>query len=96
MGKAENIDKCGDIWYYIYGHKLRRGHRYGITCNAVGPTPIETDLIRGIPSEKIHRIVSNLAIKRMGRFEDIANVIDFFIKPESDYITGQVVYLGGV
>jgi 3-oxoacyl-[acyl-carrier protein] reductase len=26
----------------------------------------------------------------------VANVIDFFVKPESDYITGQVIYLGGV
>lgn len=69
---------------------------FGITCNAVGPTPTETDLIRGVPPEKINRIISNLGIKRLGRFEDIANVIDFFIKPESNYITGQVIYLGGV
>jgi len=27
---------------------------------------------------------------------DIANVIDFFIREESDFVTGQVVYLGGV
>ncbi len=69
---------------------------FGITCNVVGPAPIETDLIRGVPAEKIDRIVNNLTIKRLGHFEDIANVIDFFIKPESNYITGQVIYLGGV
>jgi len=69
---------------------------FGITCNVVGPAPIETDLIRGVPAEKIDRIVNNLAIKRLGCFEDIANVIDFFIKPESDFITGQVIYLGGL
>jgi 3-oxoacyl-[acyl-carrier protein] reductase len=69
---------------------------FGITCNVVAPTPIETDLIRNVPSEKINRIVDRLAIKRLGRFEDVTNVIDFFVKPESDYITGQVIYLGGV
>jgi 3-oxoacyl-[acyl-carrier protein] reductase len=69
---------------------------FGITCNAVGPTPIETDLIRNVPKEKIDLIINRLAIKRLGRFEDVANVIDFFVKPESDYVTGQVVYLGGV
>jgi 3-oxoacyl-[acyl-carrier protein] reductase len=68
----------------------------GITCNVVAPTPIETDLIQGVPKEKIDQIVSQLAIKRMGRYEDVANVIDFFVKPESDYITGQVINLGGV
>lgn len=68
---------------------------FGITCNVVGPTPIETDLIRSVPREKIERLVQRLSVKRLGRFEDVANVIDFFVKPESDYITGQVVYLGG-
>ena len=28
--------------------------------------------------------------------EDVANVIDFFINPKSDFITGQVLFLGGV
>ena len=69
---------------------------FGITCNTVALTPIETDLIRSIPREKINRIIDNLAIKRLGRVDDVLNVIDFFIKPESDYITGQVVHLGGV
>jgi 3-oxoacyl-[acyl-carrier protein] reductase len=68
----------------------------GITVNVVGPTPIETDLIRGVPRAKIDEIVERLAIKRLGRFEDVANVIDFFVKPESEYITGQVIYLGGM
>jgi len=69
---------------------------FGITCNVVGPTPVETDLIRSVPKEKIDAIVNQLAIKRLGRFEDVANLIDFFVKPESDYITGQVIYLGGI
>lgn len=69
---------------------------FGITCNAVGPTPIETDLIRNVPKDKIDLIIEQLSIKRLGRFEDVSNVIDFFVKPESDYITGQVIYLGGV
>lgn len=69
---------------------------FGITCNVVGPAPIETDLIRSVPKEKIAAIVEALAIKRLGRFEDVANVVDFFVRPESEYVTGQVVYLGGV
>jgi len=69
---------------------------YGITVNVVGPTPIDTDLIRGVPADKIQRILEQQAIKRLGRFEDVANVIDFFIRPESEFVTGQVIYLGGV
>lgn len=77
----------------VVSHELAE---FGITCNAVGPTPIETDLIRTVPKNKIDKIVQNLAIKRLGTFEDVANVIDFFINPGSNYITGQVIYLGGV
>lgn len=67
----------------------------GITCNAVGPTPIPTDLIRGVPKAKIDEVVARLAVKRLGRYEDVSNVVDFFVRPESDYVTGQVIYLGG-
>lgn len=68
---------------------------FGITVNAIGPTPIETDLIRGVPREKLQHIIDTLAIKRFGAFADVAHVIDFFTHPASDYITGQVIYLGG-
>ena len=68
---------------------------YSITVNAVGPPPVETDLIQSIAPEKIKRLVRRQAIKRKGEFKDISNVIDFFIKPESGFITGQVLYLGG-
>ncbi len=68
----------------------------GITCNALGPTPVETDLIRNVPSEKLQQLVSLQAVRRYASMEDIHNVIDFFVRPESDFITGQVLYLGGV
>jgi 3-oxoacyl-[acyl-carrier protein] reductase len=68
----------------------------GITVNAVGPTPIDTDLIRSVPRDKIDSLVNRQAIKRMASFTDVSNVIDFFIRPESDFVTGQVVFLGGV
>jgi 3-oxoacyl-[acyl-carrier protein] reductase len=68
---------------------------FGITCNVVAPTPVETDLIRSVPKEKIDRLVEALAIKRLGTFDDIANAVDFFASRKSDYVTGQVIYLGG-
>jgi 3-oxoacyl-[acyl-carrier protein] reductase len=68
----------------------------GITVNAVGPTPVKTDLIRNISKEKLTSLLNRQAIPRFGEFEDISNVIDFYIKPESNFVTGQVVYLGGV
>jgi 3-oxoacyl-[acyl-carrier protein] reductase len=69
---------------------------YGITVNAVGPTPIETDLIRSVPQKKMDALIARQAIRRLGEFKDVSHVIDFFISPASDFVTGQVLYLGGV
>jgi len=69
---------------------------FGITVNAIGPTPVKTDFISAVPQEKIDNLLRRQAIHRFGEFRDISNVIDFFINPESDFITGQVLYLGGV
>jgi 3-oxoacyl-[acyl-carrier protein] reductase len=69
---------------------------FGITVNALGPTPIKTDLIRGIPQEKLDSLVARQAIKRYGEMRDVIQVIDFFVDPASDFVTGQVIFLGGV
>ncbi len=68
----------------------------GITVNAVGPTPIDTDLIKNVPENKLQDLLDHQCIKRFGKFEDVKNVIDFFLKPESNFITAQTIYLGGV
>jgi 3-oxoacyl-[acyl-carrier protein] reductase len=69
---------------------------YGIRVNAIGPTPVQTDLIKAVPKQKIEALIESQAIKRLGVENDVINVVDFFISPKSDFITGQVIYLGGV
>lgn len=69
---------------------------FGITVNAVGPTPIQTDLVRGVPQDKMERLLQRQTIHRFGTFEDVINVVEFFLREESNFVTGQVIYLGGV
>jgi 3-oxoacyl-[acyl-carrier protein] reductase len=73
----------------------REAGGFGITCNAVGPCPIKTALTEKVGAEKIQRLIDRQAIRRWAEFEDVANVIDFFLRPESGMVTGQIVYLGG-
>jgi 3-oxoacyl-[acyl-carrier protein] reductase len=68
----------------------------GVTVNAVGPTPISTDLIKNVPENKIQELIAKQSIRRLGKFDDVLNVIKFFIAPESNFITGQIIYLGGI
>lgn len=69
---------------------------YGITVNAIGPSPVKTDLIKAVPQNKLDELLSAQSIRRFGEFRDVINVIDFFLLPNSDFVTGQVIYLGGV
>lgn len=69
---------------------------FGITCNAVGPSPIKTGLLSGVPEKKLAKLIAAQAIHRWAVPEDVVNVVDFFLRPESSMVTGQVIYLGGV
>lgn len=68
----------------------------GITVNAVGPTPVPTDLVGAVPEAKMQALIARQAIQRYGTMEDVLNVCDFFLRDESDFVTGQVIYLGGI
>lgn len=69
---------------------------YAITVNAIGPTPIDTDLTRAIPTKKMDALVAQQTIKRLGTFADVSNVTDFFLSRHSAFVTGQIIYLGGL
>ena len=67
-----------------------------ITCNTVGISAIETDMLRQLNKEKIDKVVAALPLSRYATVEDITNVVDFFCSEKSNYITSQTIYLGGV
>jgi len=69
---------------------------FGITVNAVGPTPVPTDLVGAVSQDKMTALIARQAIPRYGTMEDVLNVCDFFLREESEFITGQTLYLGGV
>jgi len=69
---------------------------FNITVNAVGPTPVMTDLIRNVPRRKLDALIGTQAIHRMAEYGDITNVIDFFVSRESGFITAQTIFLGGI
>lgn len=69
---------------------------FGITANTIGLTPVKTDLIKNVPVVKINNLLEKLTVKRFAEFTDISNITDFFIREESNFITGQHINLGGV
>lgn len=67
-----------------------------VTCNTLGITAIDSDMLAQLPRDKIEAIIAQLPIARFAAAEDILNVIDFFASEDSSYITAQTIFLGGV
>jgi 3-oxoacyl-[acyl-carrier protein] reductase len=66
-----------------------------VTCNTLGITAIETDMLNQLPRAKVDAVIAGLPIARYATADDILNVIDFFASERSSYITAQTVFLGG-
>lgn len=69
---------------------------YGITVNVIAPSLSETEMISHLSLEQKEQIFNKLAIKQYSSFDDIINVIDFYLSPKSSMVTGQKIYLGGI
>ena len=63
----------------------------GITCNAVAPGFIQTDMTKDIAEDS--GLAASIPLGHMGRPEDVARAIVFLA--ESDYITGEVLRIDG-
>lgn len=68
---------------------------HGVTVNAIAPGPIDTDLIAGVPAEKLQTIVDRQVISRQARVEDVWQIIRMLLSPESAMLSGQVLHVGG-
>jgi 3-oxoacyl-[acyl-carrier protein] reductase len=69
---------------------------YNITVNAVAPPAVKTDLIHGVPEDKMIKLLNRQSIHRYGTPKEICEIIDLFVKPESEMINGQIIYMGGI
>lgn len=67
----------------------------GVTCNAICPGFIETDMTRGVPEKVWDIMVGKIPMGRAGKPSDVANMVAFLASDEADYITGEVINVGG-
>ena len=64
--------------------------------SAKGCEPEIVVLANGVPEASLQALLKRQTIARFGTCEDVANCVDFFLREESAFITGQTIYLGGV
>ncbi len=66
-----------------------------ITCNAIAPGYIATEMTEKLPLEIKEAYLKSIPLGRAGTPEDVASLVSFLISDEASYITGQVINLDG-
>lgn len=69
--------------------------KYNVTCNAICPGFIETDMTKGVPDKVWETMISKIPMGRVGQPEDVGNCIAFLASDEASYITSEVINVGG-
>lgn len=66
-----------------------------ITCNAVAPGFIDTDMTRELTAAQKNALLGQIPLGRMGTAEEIAKVVRFLASDDASYINGAVIHVNG-
>jgi len=67
----------------------------GVTCNAIAPGFIETDMTADLPDKVKADMLKEIPLKRFGQVEDLAGAVRFLLSPDAAWITGQTLVVDG-
>ena len=68
---------------------------FDIRVNCVAPGPIKTDLLKGVSDEQIDAIVAQQILPKLFLPDDVADLCEFLLGPQSQSLSGQVLKVGG-
>jgi 3-oxoacyl-[acyl-carrier protein] reductase len=67
----------------------------GVTCNAIAPGFIETDMTAGLEASQKDKLLQQIPLSKLGQVEDVAWAVSFLAGPGGRYVTGQVLTVDG-
>ena len=68
---------------------------FDIRVNCIAPGPIKTDLLEGVSDEQIDAIVAQQILPKLFLPDDVADLCEFLLGPQSQSLSGQVLKVGG-
>jgi 3-oxoacyl-[acyl-carrier protein] reductase len=68
---------------------------FNIHVNAVAPGLIESEVVSKMPKEKLNAIIKSSSLGRLGKPDEVAQVVLFLASEHSNYVTGQTIIVDG-
>jgi acetoacetyl-CoA reductase len=69
--------------------------RKGITVNAIAPGYIDTEMVQAVPEKVLESIIGQIPVGRLGRGDEIADMVAFLAGEQAGYVTGSTLSLNG-
>ena len=69
--------------------------RKGVTVNAIAPGYIDTEMVQAVPENVLASIISQIPVGRLGKGEEIADMVAFLAGEHAGYVTGSTLSLNG-
>jgi acetoacetyl-CoA reductase len=73
----------------------QEGAAFGITCNAIAPGYIDTEMVQAVPKPVLEKIIAKIPVGRLGHAEEIARGVVFLVADEAGFITGSTLSING-
>ena len=67
----------------------------GITVNAIAPGYIDTEMVQAVPEKVLEGIIAGIPVGRLGRGDEIADMVAFLAGEHAGYVTGSTLSLNG-
>jgi acetoacetyl-CoA reductase len=67
----------------------------GVTVNAIAPGYVDTEMVHAVPEKVLQAIIDQIPVGRLGRGEEIADVVSFLAGERASYVTGATLTING-